>query len=152
MATGDFFERCERCRACCRTSDRFVHIHVCGHEARLIERLADLGRDTREIMVPYAASCTFLGDRGCTLGDLKPFQCRLYPVLLLNDGSLGVDPACTVAREYLAQLHVASSDARRHFERMKAELVMLNGREKELLAEWSRYVCDVVALDKSVLL
>jgi Fe-S-cluster containining protein len=146
MTAGNFFERCERCKACCRTSDRFVHIYVCGHEKRLIERLTMLGRDTKEILVPYAASCSFLGDGGCTLGDIKPLQCRMYPILLLKNGSLGVDPACTSSEEYLARIRDLSSDARRHLERMRAEVALISDKEKALLAEWSRYVCDVVVL------
>jgi Fe-S-cluster containining protein len=103
--------------------------------------------DTKEIIVPYAASCRFLSDEGCALGDMKPFQCRLYPLLFLCDGSLGIDPACTYSGEYLSLLQDPASDACRHLEEMKKEASMLSEDEKRLLAEWSRYVCDVVALE-----
>ena len=146
MADGNFFERCKLCKACCRTSDLFVHIHVCGHEKRLIERLVSQGRDTKEILVPVAASCPFLCDTGCALGAIKPFQCRLYPLLVLQDGSLGLDPECRYSEEYMAQLQDPSSEAWQHYSAMKAEASQLGDREKTLLAGWSHYVCDVIAL------
>lgn len=146
MTAGNFFERCRVCKACCRTSDRFVHIYVCGHEKRLMGLLASQGRDTKEILVPYAASCPYLNDSGCTLGDIKPFQCRLYPMLVLRDGTLGVDPACTYSGEYMAQLKDASSEAWQHYSAMKKEAALLSKEEKALLAEWSRFVCDVVVI------
>jgi len=143
---GNFFERCKNCKACCRTSDRFVHIYVCGHEQDLIARLSSLGMDTRDITVPYASSCRFLMDNGCALGNMKPFQCRLYPLLFLNDGSLGVDPACTYSGEYISQLQDPGSDGSLHLSTMKKEASKLSDKEKLALAEWSRYVCDVVTL------
>ena len=103
--------------------------------------------DTRDITVPFASSCRFLNDKGCVLGGLKPFQCRLYPLLFLYDGSLGVDPACTFSEEYLAQLKIAGSDARLHLDAMKKEASRLTEKEILALADWSRYVCDVIRLD-----
>lgn len=146
MSPGNFFERCKQCKACCRTSDRFVHIYICGHEKRLIDLLMSQCGDIKEILVPYAASCPFLSDSGCKLGEIKPFQCRLYPLLFLEDGSLGVDPACTYSGEYMSQLSDPASEARVHFEAMKAEASHLSDKEKSLLAEWSRFVCDVVVV------
>lgn len=124
-----------------------MHIHVFGHEKRLIGLLASKGMDTKDVVIPYGSSCRFLNERGCSLGDMKPFQCRLYPLLFLSDGSLGVDPACTYSGEYLSQLQDASSDVRRHFEAVKKEASLLSDDEKRLLAEWSRFVCDVVTLE-----
>lgn len=146
MSPGNFFERCKRCKACCRTSDRFVHIYVCGHEQQLIGLLESQGRDTKEILIPYGASCPFLNYKGCMLGDMKPFQCRMYPMLFLRDGSLGVDPACTYGEEYMAQLQDTSSDAWQHYDAMKKEASLLTDKEKALLAEWSHYVPDVVVI------
>ena len=146
MTAGNFFERCKQCRACCRTSDRFVHIYVCGHEKRLIDHLASMGRDTKDITVSYGSSCPFLTETGCSLGDMKPYQCRMYPILVLPDGALGVDPACTFSEEYLTQLQTACSDAWLHFDAMEKEALQLSDKEKTLLAEWSRYVCDVVVV------
>ncbi len=125
-----------------------MHIRVCGHEGQLTGLLVSKGLDTKDIVVPYGSSCRFLGDMGCTLGDLKPFQCRLYPILFLSDGSLGIDPACTYSGEYISQLSDPASDARRHFNAMKREASLLGDEEKRALAGWSRYVCDVVSLEK----
>lgn len=144
---GDFFERCKECKACCKTSDRFVHIYVCGHEKGLISLLSSLGLDTRDIIVPFSSTCRFMGPDGCTLGAMKPFQCRAYPVLFLSDGSLGVDPACTFSGEYLSRLQDPDSDARQHYEAVKKEIAELGDGEKLKLADWSRYVCDVVRVD-----
>ncbi len=145
---GDFFERCKKCMACCKASDRFVHIHVCGHESRLIGLLGSEGADTEDIVIPCGTSCRFLSEAGCTLGDIKPFQCQLYPLLVLGDGSLGIDPACASSGEYLSQLHDPASEAWGHFKAMKREASALGEGEKRALADWSRYVCDVVRLEK----
>jgi Fe-S-cluster containining protein len=126
-----------------------VHIHVCGHEERLTGLLVSEGMDTKDIVVPYGSSCRFLGAEGCVLGDIKPFQCRLYPVLFLSGGSLGVDPACTYSGEYLSQLNDPASEARRHFSAMKKEASLLDDDEKRALSDWSRYVCDVIPLERS---
>ncbi len=123
-----------------------MHIYVCGHEKKTLALLESLGLDDNEIIVPYSSSCRFINESGCTLGDTKPFQCRLYPLLFLYDGSLGVDPACTYSGEYLSQLSDPGSDARSHFEAMKKEAKDLTKKEKLALADWSRYVCDVVKL------
>lgn len=108
--------------------------------------LESLGLDKNEIVVPYGSSCRFFNESGCTLGGTRPFQCRLYPLLFLYEGSLGIDPACTYSGEYLSQLADPLSDARRHFETMKKEASKLSKEEKLALADWSRYVCDVVNL------
>ena len=126
-----------------------MHIHVCGHEGQLRGLLASKGLDTNDIIVPFGASCRFLGESGCVLGDLKPFQCRLYPILFLGDGALGIDPACTYSGEYLSQLRDPASDAGRHYAAMKKEASLLGDGEKRALADWSRYVCDVVTLEKT---
>jgi Fe-S-cluster containining protein len=125
-----------------------VHIHVCRHEERLIGLLASKGMDTKDIVVPCGSSCRFLSERGCELADIKPFQCRLYPLLYLTDGSLGIDLACTFSGEYLSQLRDPASDARRHFKAVKKEASLLGDDEKRALADWSRYVCDAVTLDE----
>lgn len=126
-----------------------MHIHVCGHELQLIGLLASRGMDTKDVVVPYGSSCRFLGDRGCTLGDVKPFQCRLYPILFLSDGSLGIDPACAYSGEYISQLRDPASEARRHYTDVKKEASLLDDDEKRALADWSKYVCDVVRLEKA---
>jgi len=125
-----------------------VHIHICGHEKQLIGLLASKGIDTKDIVVPYGSSCRFLSDKGCTLGGMKPFQCRLYPILFLSDGTLGIDPACTYSGEYLSQFHDPASEARRHYAAMKKEASVLGDDEKRALADWSRYVCDAITLDE----
>jgi|GEM_PF-4656756 len=141
---GNFFNRCKECKACCKTSDRFVHIHVCSHEKNMASLLSSMGQDTKDIIVPPFSSCRFLGENGCSLGDTKPFQCMAYPVLFLDDGSLGIDPACTHSGEYVSQLEDPESDAGRHFQGVKKVAAGLDNDEKRALADWSRFVCDII--------
>ncbi len=126
-----------------------MHIYVCGHEKKTLALLESLGIENNEILVPYSSSCRFNNENGCILGDTKPFQCRLYPLLFLYDGYLGIDPACTYSGEYLSQLTDPLSDARSHFDAMKKEASLLTKAEKLALADWSHYVCDVVTLKKN---
>jgi len=146
MPAGEFFKNCRECKACCRSASGFVRIYVCRHEKALIGLLRANGMDEDCITVSPSASCRFLGDDGCTLGDMKPFQCRLYPLLMLSDGSLGLDASCTHSGGYVSLLADHSSDAWRHLEAMKREAAILTDKDRRLLSEWSRYVCDIVKL------
>ncbi len=146
MPAGEFFKNCRECKACCRAASGFVRIYVCRHEKALIRLLRANGCDETCITVSPSASCRFLGADGCTLGDMKPFQCRLYPLLILSDGSFGLDTACVHSSEYLSLLGNHSSDAWRHLEAMRKEAAILTRKERRLLSEWSRYACDIIKL------
>lgn len=73
----------------------------------------------------------------------------MFPLLILHGGLVGVDPACTYSGEYLAQLRDPSSDGRRHYDAIAEEASRLSDVEKALLAEWSRYVCDVIVIARA---
>ena len=143
------FDRCAECRQCCRSTDSYLHIHVFTHEPELKSRLAASGIDTMKITIAPGNTCRFLGPDGCTLGDIKPFHCRFYPLFLMPGDAIGIDTECSCSKEYISQLGDPSSDASRHLKYCKNEIAKLRENEKAVLCEWSRYACDVDVIGDS---
>ncbi len=141
------FDRCAECRQCCKSIDSYLHIHIFSQELELKSRLAASSLDTTKIVIAPGNMCRFLGPCGCTLGDLKPFHCRFYPLFLLPGDAIGIDPECSCSKEYVSQLGDPSSDANRHLKYSKNEIAKLPENEKAALCEWSRYACDVDVID-----
>jgi len=143
----DLFDRCAECRQCCKSIDSYLHIHVFSHEPELKDQLAASGLETTEIVIAPGHMCSFLGSGGCTLGAIKPFHCRFYPLFLLPGDAIGIDAECGCRKEYTSQLGDPSSDASRHLKYCKNEIAKLLKNEKAALCEWSRYACDVEIID-----
>lgn len=141
------FDRCAECRQCCRSIDSFLHIHVFSQEPELQYKLAASGLDTTKIVIAPGHLCSYLGPSGCTLGDVKPFHCRFYPLFLLPGDAIGIDSDCSCCKEYMSQLDDPFSDASRHLKYSKNEIAKLSENEKAALCEWSRYACDVEVID-----
>lgn len=141
------FDRCAECRECCKSIDSYLHIHVFAHEPELQRRLAESGQDTAKIVIAPGHECVFLGPHGCTLGAMKPFHCRFYPLFLLPGDAIGIDVGCRCSQEYIAQLGDPFSDASMHLINSKREIAKLLDNEKAALCEWSRYACDVDVVD-----
>jgi Fe-S-cluster containining protein len=143
------FDRCAECRQCCKSIDSYLHIHVFAHEPGLKSRLAVSGLDTTKIVIAPGNMCSFLGPCGCTLGEIKPFHCRFYPLFLLPGDAIGIDTGCSCCAEYISQLGDPSSDASYHLKNSKKELAKLLESEKAALCDWSHYACDVDVLEDS---
>jgi len=141
------FDRCADCRQCCKSIDSFLHIHIFSQELELKHWLADSGLDTTKIVIAPGNVCSFLGPSGCSLGDLKPFHCRFYPLFLLQGDVIGIDSGCSCSKEYMSQLSDPSSDASCHLSYSKNMIAKLPENEKATLCEWSRYACDVDVID-----
>lgn len=134
-----FFDVCKECKMCCKSTHTYIHVHVFDHEGELTEHLCSLGLDTDDIVIEPGKNCQFLGAEGCRISSsMRPFHCRMYPLLYLPDGSMGIDPGCPHSGEYLRQLKDARSDAIVHFMSMVKELSDLTDQEKEKLSSWSR--------------
>jgi len=143
------FDRCAECRQCCKSIDSYLHIHVFALEHGLRGRLVASGLDTAKIVIPPGDTCRFLGSDGCTLGDIKPFHCRFYPLFLLPGDAIGIDTECSCSKEYISQLGDPSSDASRHLKYARNEIAKLTEKEKAVLCEWSRYACGVGIIDNT---
>jgi Fe-S-cluster containining protein len=134
---GNFFDRCKNCKVCCYQKKGRVEVYICKYESTLKNYLLELNQYTDKILFGPEEKCKFLGEDGCSLGDIKPFQCRLFPLSLLSDGSLGIEPLCPCSDEYLSQLHFPQSDASNHLKTMKKELFLLTEEEKQTFIAWT---------------
>jgi Fe-S-cluster containining protein len=95
------------------------------------------------MVVPPGGTCAFLGPQGCTLDELRPLHCRLYPLVLLPGDALGIDMDCHCSQEYLSQLSDLRSDARHHLKRSRQEISSLGENDKNALCDWGRYLWNV---------
>jgi uncharacterized protein len=95
--TGATFTACRRCGRCCRVQG---YVRLRPGEAACIAGRLDLSIDdftarftrlTRDrsalsLTEQEDGSCTFLGPGGCAIHDVKPQQCRDFPLLWRFDG------------------------------------------------------------------
>jgi Fe-S-cluster containining protein len=78
--------------------------------------------------------CEFLGKQGCTLGDEKPFSCKMYP--LAFDPKLQrfyFDSECPLMATYVEQLADPESDAATHLAAVQKEIRTLSGADVAFL-------------------
>jgi Fe-S-cluster containining protein len=97
--------------------------------------------------VPPGGTCAFLGPQGCTLGELRPVHCRLYPLVLMPGGALGIDMDCSCSQEYLSQLSDLQSHAYRHLASSRLEISSLSENDKNALCEWGRYILNITLIE-----
>ena len=64
--------KCHGCVECCRGFDP---VYLLPNESGYAERVHD-GR--RALQHKFNGDCVYLGDKGCTIHESKPFACRLY--------------------------------------------------------------------------
>lgn len=110
------FDHCAECRRCC-----FIEAEYPPLEITLTQKeKKDLGS------VCIETNCIHLGPVGCTLGDRKPFSCKLYP-LAYNPAKREIyyDTDCPVMPEYIRQLKDTASEASKHLADCKSELARL---------------------------
>lgn len=94
------FQFCSACARCC--VGEFVVALTPSEEKRF-------GGDHLSI----DGFCSFLGEKGCTLGDRKPLDCFMYPLILRTDG-LYLDIACPLGLRYQQDLIFPNTEATAH--------------------------------------
>ena len=118
------FDHCAICRRCC-----FVEAGYPALEITLTKKeKKDLGS------VCIESDCIHLGLVGCTLGDSRPFSCKLYP-LAYNPTRREIyyDTECPVMPEYIRQLEDSASEASKHLAGCKSELIKLEKTDSRFL-------------------
>ncbi len=118
------FDHCAICRRCC-----FVEAGYPALEITLTKKeKKDLGS------VCIESDCIHLGPVGCSLGDSRPFSCKLYP-LAYNPTRREIyyDTECPVMLEYIRQLEDSASEASKHLADCKSELIKLEKTDSRFL-------------------
>lgn len=118
------FERCAECRSCCHVEEGYPPLEV-TLTANEKKRFGSLCIDT---------NCEYLGDKGCTLGEEKPFSCKLYP-LSYNPVArqLFFDSDCPLMPEYIDQLSNSKSVASLHLKEVMGEIKKLERKDSAFL-------------------
>lgn len=118
------FDHCAECRRCCYIEQGYpsLEISLTKHERR---RFGSLCIETH---------CTHLGQTGCTLGDDKPFSCKLYPLSYDPDSQkIYYDTDCPLMPEYIRQLKEKNSEASQHLAACKKEFARLEKSDAAFL-------------------
>lgn len=118
------FDHCAECRQCCYIEPGYPPLEISLTK-----------KETRRFgSVCIETQCTHLGPAGCTLGDSKPFSCRLYP--LSYDPAkrqIFYDTACPLMPEYIRQLKDGQSEAAQHLAACKKEIAALERSDAAFL-------------------
>lgn len=103
--------------------------------------------DSREIIISKGSRCEFLGEHGCSLPyGLKPFRCRMYPLIYFSDGTLGVDSGCRLGEEYVRELMAGDVEAKEHFMEILGHLSALPDEDLKALSEESTWKSEYIKI------
>jgi Fe-S-cluster containining protein len=99
------FDHCSECKRCCNID--------AGYEPLEITLTAKERKIFHSICIQ--TSCEYLGNKGCTLGDKKPYSCKMYPLVYRpSSQEILYDTDCPIMPEYIAQLTSKDSEASNH--------------------------------------
>ena len=114
------FDHCAQCQRCCHVDPGFPPLEVTLTK----QEKKGLGS------VCIENSCEHLGATGCTLGDAKPFSCKLYP-LAFNPKTKAFffDTDCPLMPAYQSQLQDPASEASNHLKHMSEGLAGLTATD-----------------------
>jgi len=118
------FDHCAQCQRCCHVDPGFPPLEVTLTQ----QEKKGLGS------VCIENHCEHLGGAGCTLGESKPFSCKLYP-LAFNPKSKAFffDTDCPLMPTYQSQLHDPASEASSHLRQMTDTVQALAASDPQFL-------------------
>lgn len=133
------FERCAECRLCCHVEESYPPLEV---TLTAVEK-------TRFGSLCIETNCDNLGEKGCRLGDDKPFSCKLYP-LSYNPvrKRFYFDSDCPLMPEYIRQLASPKSVASLHLNEVRAFIKTLEEEDPEFLKTNHKVDVDYFNLEK----
>ena len=118
------FDYCAECRLCCHVEDGYppLEVSLTRKEKAQHERIC------------IETNCRHLAATGCTLGEDKPFSCKLYPLAYNpSERRFYYDTECPLMPEYLRQLNDDQSDATQHLKQMRSEINALEKSDAKFL-------------------
>ena len=118
------FDHCAECRRCCFVEEGYPPLEI----SLTKKETQSLGG------VCIETHCPHLGPAGCTLGETKPFSCKLYPLAYNpQHREFHYDSDCPLMPEYVRQLKDAGSEASRHLADCSKELARLEKTDSGFL-------------------
>ena len=118
------FEHCSKCKRCC-------HIDP-GYAPLEITLTAKETKTYRSICIEK--NCPYLSYQGCTLGEQKPFSCKLYPLVYKpTTKEFLYDTECPVMPMYIDQLQTIGSQANQHLAFARQEIQALAKKDMDFL-------------------
>ncbi len=118
------FDHCAVCQKCCNVDEGYSPLEI-TLTASEKKRLGSVCIDRR---------CEHLGNKGCELGDDKPFGCKLYPLSYdPSEKSFFFDADCPLMDEYFAQLKKPGSEAHTHLSQAQAQITELHKKSSGYL-------------------
>lgn len=118
------FDRCKQCRKCCHIEAGFppLQVPLLRSEKKRWHRLV------------IEDECRFLGTRGCSLGDAKPFACEQYPLSYdPYEARYFFDADCPLYEQYQAELAIPGSEAELHFQAVHQRIQTIMKDQPEFL-------------------
>ena len=118
------FDHCAACQRCC----------VVDPGSPPLEVTLTASETSRLGSVCIEQQCTHLGPQGCTMGDDKPFGCKLYPLSYNpKNKSFYFDTDCPLMDPYIASLDDESSDASMHLKGAQQVILRLEKTDPDFL-------------------
>ena len=118
------FDHCAECQQCCNVEAGYppLEITLTRNEQR------QLGS------VCIEQQCTHLGPTGCTMGDDKPFGCKLYPLSYNpKNKSFYFDAECPLMDPYITSLQDETSEASLHLKGAQQVILRLEKTDPDFL-------------------
>lgn len=118
------FDHCAECQRCCHIEAGYPPLEI------------TLTKKEKKTLgsVCIEQQCKHLGPTGCTMGDDKPFGCKLYPLSYNpKNKSFYFDADCPLMEAYIGELKVANSDASMHLESAQQVIFQLEKTDPQFL-------------------
>lgn len=134
------FDHCSTCKRCCHIDPDYPPLEV--------TLTASESKKYHSICIK--TRCKFLGIHGCTLGEMKPFSCQMYPLVFDPKGqTFFYDTDCPVMPSYIEQLQSSKTVAFKHLRMIQKKVKQLMHKDVDFLSH--NYAVDSEYFDIRVL-
>jgi hypothetical protein len=118
------FDHCAECRRCCHVDEGYPSLEITLTKSEK--------QKYKHICIE--TNCEHLGTSGCTLGDEKPFSCKLYPLVYdPEEREFYFDVECPLMPEYTKQLQNKNSEASLHLAALGQSISLLEKTDPKFL-------------------
>jgi len=118
------FEHCSECKRCCHVDPGYapLEITLTAKETKTYHSIC------------IDRNCQYLGNAGCTLGEQRPFSCKMYPLVYKpTTQEFLYDTECPVMPTYIRQLKKMGSQANEHLAFIQKEITALSREDVDFL-------------------
>lgn len=130
------FDHCAVCQQCCNIEAGYPPLEI----------TLTHNEEQKLGSVCIEQQCEHLGPRGCTMGDDKPFGCKLYPLSYNpKNKSFYFDADCPLMTPYIAALKDESSEASLHLKDAQQVILRLEKTDPDFLK--NNHAVDIAYFD-----